>query len=214
MLGTRVGALGRVQSRSDIRGPEWGDVMWPEKMTWLNPPPFATRDEAGLHVITADRGDFWRDTYYGFRHDTGHALLAQAGAEFSCEVRVSADYTAQYDQAGLMIRSDAAHWIKAGVEFVNGHPYLATVVTLGKSDWSQMPLTGFAGHLSLRLTRIGDAIWVQYRLAEDWAMFRLAHFPPALTVAAGPATCSPTREGLQVTFQDFYLGPARTRQAY
>lgn len=188
--------------------------MWPEKMTWLNPPPFATRDDRGLHVITDDKGDFWRDTYYDFRHDSGHALLAPAGAEFSCEVEVQADYSAQYDQAGLMLRANAGHWIKAGIEHVNGQAYLATVVTLGKSDWSQMPLPGFAGCLGLRLTRLGDAVWVQYRLTGDWAMFRLAYFPPGLGVSVGPAACSPTREGLQVSFRDFYLGPARARQAY
>ena len=113
-----------------------------------------------------------------------------------------------------MLRADAAHWIKAGIEYVGGRPYLATVVTNEKSDWSQMPLPGFSGYLGLRLTRVGDAIWVQYRLREDWMMFRLAYFPPDLTVTAGPAACSPSRAGLAVEFREFSLGPPRSRQAY
>ena len=188
--------------------------MWPDTMTWFNPPASVVRDAGTLRVVTGDRGDFWRDTYYAFRHDNGHACLAPTEAEFSCEVDFSADYQAQYDQAGLMLRADAAHWIKAGVEYVNGQPYLATVVTVGKSDWSQMPLPGLSGKLGLRLTRVGDAVWVHYRLQQDWVMFRLAYFPPELAVQAGPATCSPSRAGLEGEFSAFYLGPPRSRQAY
>ncbi len=193
--------------------------MWPDSMTWFNPPALVTRDARSMQVVTGDKGDFWRDTYYGFRHDDGHACLAPTEGEFSVEVVFSADYQAQYDQAGLMIRADAAHWIKAGVEYVGGRPYLATVVTVGKSDWSQMPLEGFSGQLGLRISRVGDAVWVQYRLDQarldqHWVMFRLAYFPPDLAVQAGPATCSPSRAGLAVKFTEFYLGPPRSRQAY
>jgi hypothetical protein len=77
-----------------------------------------------------------------------------------------------------------------------------------------MPLPGFTGTLSLRLTRIGDAVWVQYRLEEGWQMFRLAFFPPDLAVQAGPMACSPSRSGLNVTFRDFYLGPPRADKPY
>lgn len=185
-----------------------------DQLTWLNPPDFSTVSDGVLQVVTGDQGDFWRDTFYGFRHDNGHAKLAEAGPEFSCEVTFEADFQAQYDQAGLMIRADAAHWIKAGIEFVNGNMYLACVVTVDKSDWAQMPLPGFAGPLGLRMTRRGDAVWVEYRLAETWALFRLAYFPPDLSVSAGPMTCSPSRAGLLATFRDFYLGPPRATKPY
>lgn len=188
--------------------------MWHKDMTWTTPPASFGVEGEVLRVVTAENGDFWRDTFYGFRHDDGHALLAPAPAEFSCAVSFSADFAAQYDQAGLMMRADAAHWVKAGIEYVNGMAHLATVVTNGKSDWSQMALPGFAGSLSLRLTRVGDAVWVQYRLADTWAMFRLAYFPPDLPVSAGPMTCSPSRAGLRAEFRDFQLGEPVSRQPY
>ncbi len=181
---------------------------------WLNPPDFAAHADGVLQVVTGDAGDFWRDTWYGFRHDNGHALLQAVEGAFTCEVTFSADFQAQYDQAGLMIRADAANWIKAGIEFVNGSPWLACVVTVDKSDWSQMPLPGFNGSLGLRLTRIGDAVWVQYRIEDTWVMFRLAYFPPDLAVSAGPMTCSPSRAGLAVAFRDLYLGPPKSLQPY
>jgi hypothetical protein len=185
-----------------------------DQLTWLNAPDFSSLRDGVLNLVTSEGGDFWRDTFYGFRHDNGHAKLGATEASFSCEVTFTADYQAQYDQAGLMLRADAAHWIKAGVEFVNGTAWLACVVTTEKSDWSQMPLPGFTGTLSLRLTRIGDAVWVQYRLEEGWQMFRLAFFPPDLAVQAGPMACSPSRSGLNVTFRDFYLGPPRADKPY
>ncbi len=188
--------------------------MWSDDLIWINTPAFAGMSGDVLRVVTGENGDFWRDTYYGFRHDDGHACLAPAGAEFTCEVSFTADYSAQYDQAGLMIRADAAHWIKAGIEYVNGAAHLATVVTNEKSDWSQMPLPGFTGALGLRLTRVGDAVWVQYRLAQAWAMFRLAYFPPELPVSCGPMACSPSRAGLTVEFRDFRLGDPVSRQPY
>jgi regulation of enolase protein 1 (concanavalin A-like superfamily) len=188
--------------------------MWTEGMTWANPPALATMVGDTLHVTTGDQGDFWRTTFYGFVHDNGHALLAPAAPEFSAEVTFNGDWQAQYDQAGLFLRADEAHWIKAGIEHVNGTPHLATVVTCGNSDWSQMPLPGFTGDLGLRLTRVGDAVWVQYRLTQDWKMFRLAHFPSDLPASVGPMACSPSRAGLNVRFHDFHLGPPISRQPY
>ncbi|MEO6298994.1 MAG: DUF1349 domain-containing protein [Paracoccaceae bacterium] len=188
--------------------------MWTDDMVWLNPPASTHMEGDTLHVTTGDQGDFWRNTFYGFIHDNGHALLAPTEPEFSAEVTFTADYQAQYDQAGLFLRASETHWIKAGIEYVNGTAHLATVVTNGNSDWSQMPLPGFTGELGLRFTRVGDAFWVQYRVAHDWTMFRLAYFPPDLTVTAGPMACSPSRAGLKARFHDFHLGPPTSRQPY
>ena len=140
--------------------------------------------------------------------------MAPAPAEFSAEVSFSASYQAQYDQAGLFLRADESHWIKAGIEHVGGMAHLATVVTTGKSDWSQMPLPGFTGRLGLRLTRMGDAVWVQYRLETEWKMFRLAFFPDDLPVRVGPMACSPSRAGLEAEFHGFTLGPPVSHQPY
>ena len=188
--------------------------MWTDGMTWLNPPAFAEMQGDVLHVTTGDQGDFWRSTFYGFVHDNGHALLASTEPEFSAEITFAADYQAQYDQAGLFLYAAETHWIKAGIEYVNRTAHLAAVVTCGSSDWSQMPLPGFSGELGLRLTRIGDAVWVQYRVGQDWKMFRLAHFPPALKARVGPMACSPSRAGLKARFRDFRLGPPVSRKPY
>jgi len=47
---------------------------------------------------------------------------------------------AQFDQAGVMVLIDSKTWVKAGIEYVDGLPRLAMVVTNdGFSDWSTAP---------------------------------------------------------------------------
>lgn len=185
-----------------------------DRWQWLNPPAAMALKGAALHVTTGDQTDFWHGTYYGFQHHNGHFLHQPAPAEFSLETTLRADFSQQYDQAGLMIRADDRHWVKCGIEFVGGVAYLAVVVTNGMSDWSQMPLPGFDGRLQLRLTRVRDAVWVQYLEADAWKMLRLAYFPPQLAVDAGVMCCSPSRAGLKVVFEAMALGVPVATEAY
>lgn len=112
-----------------------------------------------------------------------------------------------------MLWGDAAPWVKAGIEWVNGQAQVACVVTLGKSDWSQMPVALPREGLRMRPHRHCDAIWVQYWTGEDWRMVRLAHFPEGMQADVGPMCCSPGRAGLEVTFRDFTLGPLESDRA-
>jgi regulation of enolase protein 1 (concanavalin A-like superfamily) len=187
-------------------------------MDWLNPPAGVEAGDGALVVTTGPESDFWRGTFYGFSHHNGHALLAAAPEEFTAEVWFEADYAQQYDQAGLMIHADEAHWVKGGIEFVGGKPHVAAVVTNGHSDWSQMPLAALDGPFGLRMTRMGDAVWVQYatRPGEDWALVRLAYLQTGLAYRAGPMACSPSRKdgGLVVRFSVFRLGPPASPKPY
>ncbi|WP_106401365.1 DUF1349 domain-containing protein [Actinocorallia populi] len=188
-----------------------GDVPW-EEAGWLNPPPGAERDGDALVVTTAEGGDFWRHTSYGFVHDDGHALLADLPDGTAVEVTFEADLTALYDQAGVMVRVDERTWVKAGVEATDGAPHLGAVVTHGTSDWSLAPVPDWAGTpVTVRASRSGDALTVRARSGDGpWRMVRLAYLPPDAAAKAGPFCCSPQRGGLQVRFTRFTLGPADT----
>jgi len=190
-------------------------VEWADGMVWLNPPAAGTAMAEGLAVTTGDQTDFWRGTFYDFYRDDGHFLHCPATGDFSAELRFTGDYRALYDQAGLMLRANATHWVKAGVEFTDGVMHFSVVVTNGMSDWSVLALPGWSGPLTLRLSRHGDAVRVQYRDAGGaWRLVRLAWFPPELAVEVGPMCCSPTRAGFQVVFHDFALGPPIARDLH
>jgi regulation of enolase protein 1 (concanavalin A-like superfamily) len=175
-------------------------------MTWLNPPPLAEMHGERLVVRTGPKTDFWQGTYYGFHRDDGHFLQQHRRGDFTANVTFVGRYEELYDQAGLMIRHDATHWMKCGIEYTDGARHFSVVVTNGHSDWSAFRLDDDFETMSLQVTRNGDALFIQYRTdeMEAWRMARLAYFDPALEdVAVGPALCSPQREGFEAEFLDF-----------
>jgi regulation of enolase protein 1 (concanavalin A-like superfamily) len=181
-------------------------------MDWLNEPPEWREDGGVLSVVTGDRTDFWRTTHYGFVRDDGHGRLAPAAGDFAATVAFRGDYETLYDQAGLLLRLDAAHWIKAGVEYVAGRRMLSVVVTREVSDWSTMPVPVEDDWLWLRLTRIGTAVHVHWAAGPEEAgfrMLRLAYFPEG-AAGVGPMCCSPQRAGFRAQFRDFALGDPGT----
>jgi regulation of enolase protein 1 (concanavalin A-like superfamily) len=173
---------------------------------WFNPPPLVTREEDDLLVTAACGSDLWRHTSYGFIHDNGHALLTDFPDGTATEVTFIADFSAQFDQAGLLIRADAKHWIKAGVELADGVLQLGAVVTRGASDWSVAPVPEWLGQpVVVRASRKGDALTVRARSAEEpWRLVRVAPLPRG-PLRVGLMCCAPTRAGLVVRFTDLRL---------
>jgi len=169
---------------------------------WLNPPQAATVIGDDLFVTAASGSDFWQQTAYGFRRDSGHALLAPFGEGRAVEVSFVVDYGELYDQAGLLVRVDERNWIKAGVEVSDGAPQLSAVVTRGTSDWSVAPVPGWAGsEVTVRASWTGEALTLRACVAgQPWRMLRLAPFLGSAAATAGPYCCAPEREGLTVRF--------------
>ncbi|KAF2193388.1 hypothetical protein K469DRAFT_551016 [Zopfia rhizophila CBS 207.26] len=88
----------------------------------------------------------------------------------------------QYDQAGLLLhftkeglKEGQDKWLKTGIEFYYGKPYVSTVGCDAWADWSVLPLTPFAGNESRPRATIearrekdalGKSLWV-YQLILD-----------------------------------------------
>ncbi|MET2829133.1 DUF1349 domain-containing protein [Mesorhizobium shangrilense] len=185
-------------------------------LTWLNPPPHHTAAGNTHHVRTGKETDFWRETFYDFWRDNGHFLHQTVEGDFSAEVTVKGNYEVLYDQAGLMVRLSETHWIKAGIEYTDGLMYFSVVVTNDASDWSLATIPADPNGVRIRLTRHAETIRVQYLDAAEghWKPVRLAYFPPSKTVDVGMMCCSPQREGFEVTFADFSVGPPISRDLH
>jgi hypothetical protein len=176
---------------------------------WHNRAPFDEKRGGSLIVRTAGETDYWNNTFYGFRHANGHFLATPVTGDFSFEVTFSADYKRLYDQAGAMVRVDDNNWLKTGTEFTDGALHFSVVVTRDdQSDWSVMLLGGkVTAPVTLRLTRHAEALRVQLREPDgNWRLVRLAYLRMPETVEVGPMCCSPTGEGLEVTFSHRALG--------
>ncbi|PBC05185.1 DUF1349 domain-containing protein [Mesorhizobium sp. WSM3860] len=185
-------------------------------MAWVNPPPHHVFGDGTLHVRTGKETDFWRETFYGFRRDNGHFLHRPVAGDFSAEVTVKGEYKALYDQAGLMLRLSETHWIKAGIEYTDGLAYVSVVVTNDTSDWSLVGIPTDPDGVRIRLTRHAEAIRVQHLDAahDRWKPVRLAHFPVSRSVDVGMMCCSPQREGFEVMFSGFSVGPPIARELH
>lgn len=182
-----------------------------ESGAWLNRPSTTTVGPDELVMVTDAKTDFWRDTFYGFTRDTGHALLFEQGESFTAELRIRGRYEHLYDQAGLMVRIDERRWVKAGVEFTDGRTHLSTVVTDGRSDWSVAGLDGDLSDVRLRVTVAGASLRVQASTdTATWPLLRLAPFPGADRYQVGPMAATPERAGFRVAFSEFRCGPAST----
>ena len=184
-------------------------IPWPEGSR-LNEPAALESIADDLVVTTADQSDFWNRTGYGFVHDNGHALLRDFPAHTAMEVAFSADWTHEFDQAGLFLHANSEHWVKAGVEFADGVLGLGAVVTDGMSDWSVGHVPEWMNtRIRIRVSRTEDAITVRARADEEpWRLVRLAPINPNLTWSAGPLAASPSRAGLVVYFHAWEITDA------
>lgn len=180
---------------------------------WINPPPRWSGDAAALELETGPATDFWRETFYGFTRDSGHAWVAPVAGDFSVAVRFRGAYKTLYDQAGLMALGPGGAWIKAGVEFTDRLMHFSVVVSAPRSDWSVIPLPEATPdtEVSARISRDGDAVRVHYAVAGgDWRLARLAPFV-AGPVRAGLMACSPERAGFSARFTGLAIGPPIAR---
>src|SRR4051812_12144286 len=79
-------------------------IAMQSKFHWLNEPTVWSGDENALELSTEDKTDFWRETFYGFVRDNGHAFLCRVDGDFTASTIVFGSYEKLYDQAGLFLR--------------------------------------------------------------------------------------------------------------
>lgn len=175
-------------------------------MKWYNEPP-NWQIVGDTIQVTCDRNtDFWRKTEYGFISDNGHFYYETVTGDFCAEVNVKGEYKEQYDQAGLMVRLNEAHWLKCGVEFIDGIQNFMTVVTQDYSDVSIIPLSPDSPLLKMRLLRRGEVLEVSYSLEKDnYTAFRMTHFTSAMSADVGIMCASPTEGCFSTVFQGFKI---------
>ncbi len=169
-------------------------------MQWYHRPPDWQQTATTLSVTAAAKTDFWRKTHGGKIRDNGHFYYRPVSGDFIAEAKLSDGYSAQYDQAGLMVRLDEAYWIKCGVELTDGTPFASTVVTRDWSDWSVVALER-AAPLWIRIERHGTTFTTSFSVdGRNYRMMRQAFLTDALTLDVGPMIAAPTGDGFRMQF--------------
>ena len=153
-------------------------------MEWLNEPASWQRTDDVLQVNVDPGTDFWRVTGYGYIRDSGHVYGEVLAGDLDVAVRIRGNWSAQYDQAGVMLRADERTWLKTGIEFFEGRPRLSTVLTLGMSSWTVANLPDDTDDVALRLSRRGDAVEIRYSTGDGPPdLAALVYLPPGQRAA-------------------------------
>lgn len=175
-----------------------------EKMQWFNEPERWSIEEGSLSMFVTPQSDYWRISHYGFTVDDAPFYYATYGGEFEAKVKISGDYKARFDQAGLMLRIDCENYIKAGIEFVDGRFNLSAVVTHRTSDWSVIALDGSVPCVWIKAVRRLDAVEVFYSFDDEtYTMMRNAWFEDNRPVHVGMMAASPDGRGFDAKFEHF-----------
>ena len=175
-----------------------------EKMNWFNEPSQWSITNNKLTMTVTPKSDYWRISHYGFTVEEAPVEFGVYAGECAAKVKVSGDYKARFDQAGMMIRIDHENYIKAGIEFVDGKFNLSTVVTHHTSDWSVITLNKPVDFIWIKAVRRKDAIEIFYSFDDkEYTMMRNAWMEANRPVRVGVMGASPDGNGFDVTFSDF-----------
>jgi regulation of enolase protein 1 (concanavalin A-like superfamily) len=176
------------------------------EMQWFNEPTKWNIQDNKLKMDVTPQSDYWRITHYGFTVDDGPFYYTTRGGEFEVEVKISGDYKTRYDQMGLMLRIDEKHWIKTGIEYVDGVYNFSTVSTNEYSSWSVIALQDKPDYIWIKAIRRIDAVEIFYSLdGENYVMSNLAYFPEQKPAMIGMMAASPDGDGFEAVFEDFKI---------
>ena len=177
-----------------------------DKMQWFNEPTKWEIKNNSLTMNVTPQSDYWRVSHYGFTVDDAPFLYTMHGGEFEVKVKVTGDYTARFDQAGLMLRIDHENYIKAGIEFVDGKYNLSTVVTHHTSDWSIIALDRPVPFVWIKAVRRLDAIEVFYSFNDvTYTLMRNAWMPDNHPIMVGVMAACPDGNGFKARFDNFSI---------
>ncbi|MDE6491177.1 MAG: DUF1349 domain-containing protein [Muribaculaceae bacterium] len=175
-----------------------------DKMIWFNEPEQWAVDGRELTMSVTPQSDYWRISHYGFTVDDAPFYYATYGGEFEAKVKISGDYKARFDQAGLMLRIDHENYIKAGIEFVDGRFNLSTVVTHHTSDWSVIRLDEAVESVWIKAVRRLDAVEIFYSFDDkEYTMMRNAWMQDNIPMQVGMMAACPDGAGFEVRFEHF-----------
>ena len=177
-----------------------------DKMQWFNEPTKWEIKNNSLTMNVTPQSDYWRVSHYGFTVDDAPFLYTMRGGEFEVKVKVTGDYTARFDQAGLMLRIDQENYIKAGIEFVEGKYNLSTVVTHHTSDWSIIALDRPVPFVWIKAVRRLDAIEVFYSFDDvTYTLMRNAWMPDNHPIMVGVMAACTDGNRFKARFDNFSI---------
>ncbi len=185
-----------------------------EGFAWINEPArWSVTDDGGLHVVAAEKTDFFIDPDGTAPRASAHFLHFTAEGDFDFSARVAVDMRHPYDSACLMVRVDDTHWAKLCYEFWLGNPSIVSVVTKGFSDDCASFKLGVCQPY-LRVMRAGNAFGLHCSLdGQTWDIVRYFHLDAPRAVQVGFAAQCPVGPGCEMTFSEIGFAQRKLEDA-
>jgi len=177
-----------------------------EAMQWFNEPDSWGIDNGKLTMEVTPQTDYWNKTHYGFTVNDAPFLYTERGGEFEVIVEIEGEYKTRFDQMGLMLRIDENHWVKTGIEYVDGVYNFSTVHTIDFSSWSVITLEEKPKSVWIKAKRKLDAVEIFYSLdGKNYQMSNIVYFPDNTMVKVGMMAASPDGDGFTAIFENFRI---------
>lgn len=183
-----------------------GNAQQLSSMKWFNEPKEWSIKNNQLSMQVTPQSDYWNKTYYGFTVNDGPFLYTERGGEFEVIVRINGNYKTRFDQMGLMLKVDENHWIKMGIEYVDGVYNFSTVHTINQSSWSVVSLNEKPKEMWVKAIRRSDSVEIFYSTdGKKYTMSNIVYFPEYKTVQVGLMAASPDGNGFLASFDNFAI---------
>ncbi|KAJ6063671.1 hypothetical protein N7499_012351 [Penicillium canescens] len=196
---------------------DWNYINYNQKPL----PPIANK----VTIKAPPDTDIWRADPVKDNFTAPYLYTTIRASEFeSVRVTITAAWKTLYDQGGLVItfplEEGPLRWIKAGIEYADGHPNLGVVATDRLSDWSLSPVTDTSagnGTVTIEIERDTSYAWVYVIEGTQRRVLRQVTWAfsggPFQEIDVGIYAAKPTRESeegrefdsLAVSFSDFVL---------
>jgi regulation of enolase protein 1 (concanavalin A-like superfamily) len=157
----------------------------------------------GLTITAGARTDWFVHPGSDVAIADAPALVMPVEGPWMLSARVSAEHSATFDAAGLMVYADKRTWAKLCLELSpQGQVVVVSVVTRGDSDdCNSISIDG--SEAWLRISRMEKAFAFHYSPdGNEWHMIRYFGLGDVDSTELGFLAQSPTGEGCQTTFRD------------
>lgn len=176
-----------------------------KQFDWLNEPQRVRFDDDGMYVTAKYRTDFWSCSRYNFQKDDGHFFFCYVLGDFCCDLSWEFNAPKQFDQCGIMLRTDQYNWFKASIMYDDENsPMLATSLTNeGFSDLATLPLPRGTKRVWYRLKRRKGCYIVSYSFdGEEYMQLRKFYLIHDVDdVKVGAYICSPQRDDFEAVLR-------------
>ncbi len=175
-------------------------------MKWYNEPTQWQEQDGRVTMTAGAKTDYWRVTRHDFIKDDAPFYYEDVTGDFTATVKITGQYAAQYDQAGLMVRESETVWMKCGIEFLDGVQQASAVITRDFSDWSIVALVDNPASIWVRVQRFGSALEVAYATdGQTYTLIRQGYLSDADSLQVGLMCAAPQGDGFEVTFEGFVV---------